>query len=394
MRNVASVLLVAVVAVTVSAIAVQSHVCVELYASEKDAAEALKGLAANNGVFKNSHSSNRYWVGDVYGLFDIKPRGGKDVGGMKIAAKSVCNADGAVLSRKINPLNKDDKKSKQVHFDTDMAPPDKPTSYSGYLFSVLTEYQEHVGGELMYIRYDTEGEKVTWLNPGRWGYIAYPQKYGTKGRLAFKIEAHASGRVYKRDPGDNIDFAKANTYSRWEQDPLCSGWNKDDGKYKPSVDAKFETVITVFVAKFESVKKNYGNTKFQKSMEELKEIFEKINKEFKKSELVHFTMLQNGVRYLKLCEKITKKEFSKCRDYYFRLATEFITLTEKLLQGDAKCGLKHKEAGTLECPFCDGQGKCNVEKCGEACNSCYGTGLCLSCFGEGTIDCPVCKLVK
>ena len=222
-------IVIAIIAI-IAAIAIPGILQATRSGNERNAAESLKGLGANIGAFKNSHTSNRYWVGDVYGLFDIKPRTGADVGGMKIAEKSVCNADGSVLSRAVNPINAGlgPGGSWAVEFDTSMAPPTSADAKSGYLFRALSEFQENVAGTLTYLRYDTEGGTVTRLNPGRFGYVAYPQNYGGGGRQCFKMEAQTSGRVYKRDPGTTPTFAVADTYSRWEQDPLVSGWTKTE----------------------------------------------------------------------------------------------------------------------------------------------------------------------
>ena len=224
-------IVIAIIAI-IAAIAIPGILQATRSGNERNAAESIRALGTNCELFKNQHSSNRYWVGDVYGLFDIKPRadGAVPVGGMKISEKSVCNADGAPISRAINPLNSGlgPGASWEVYFDTSMAPSASPDAKSGYLFRVLSEYEENVSGVLTYLRYDTEGATITWLNPGRWGYLAYPQNYGGGGRLCFKNESQTTGRVYKRDPGTTPTFAAADTYSRWEQDPLVTGWAKSD----------------------------------------------------------------------------------------------------------------------------------------------------------------------
>lgn len=221
-------IVIAIIAI-IAAIAIPGILQATRSGNERNAAESLKALAANNGAFKNTHSSANYWASDIYGLFDIKPRSGADVGGVKIVEKSVANADGRILSRATNPYNPG-LGNKEVHFDVSMAPPATADAKSGYLFRGLEEYQENVGGVLTYIRYDTEGATVTRLNPGRWGYVAYPQNYGGGGRQCFKMEAQTSGRVYKRDPGTTPTFAAADTYSRWEQDPLAAAtpWTKTE----------------------------------------------------------------------------------------------------------------------------------------------------------------------
>lgn len=400
MRLVSTSLVIVLVALVVSAISIQTFNTCEIQSAEKNAAESLKALAANNGTFKNVHSSACYWVGDVYGLFDIKPRSGMDLGGMKICEKSIANADGLVLSRATNPYNAG-MGDKEVHFDVSIAPPSSSEAKKGYFFRALIEHEE--GKE--WKRYDTEKDTITRLNPARFGYIAYPQKYGKSGKNVFKIETSTSGVVYKIDPGDNLTFAKADTYSRWEKNPTDSKWQKDDGKYS-TISDKFTKEIAVLSAEYDKVKKSYekDQTEFQKGIKELTTAFQKICDENKEDiESSSVTIFKKGIKFLSISAKISRKDCQKYSEFWFNIGNQLVEASIKIAKGDkAVCGLKHVKSdspwasGMIECPLCDGKGVCQSEKCDGSsfCPSCRGFVICLFCIGEGTTYCQVCSSIR
>lgn len=220
------ILVVIVIIAILAAIAIPSLLETTKSANQVNAAESLRSIAASAQLFKQNHSSSKYWVGDIYGLYDIKPNPEKS-GGLQVIDATLANADGAPLPHLESGYNTN-KGVDFVKFDSTLSPPSTPQHKSGYLFRVLQEYDISGEGPSEWSRYDTQLDAVTYLNSNRFGYLAYPSQYGSAGRFVFKMETATAGKVYKRDPGQDINFKTPSTYTRWEKDPMraTTPWSK------------------------------------------------------------------------------------------------------------------------------------------------------------------------
>ncbi len=362
----------------------------EQSSSERNAADSLRFIATGNLRFNKDHSSAKYWVGDVYGLYRIRAREPKKdeiIDGMKMIEKSTADADGAVLAKA-----PDNKGSDVISYDPKLTHPEKPKSHKGYFFRVLQDVIPW-GDEKA-----TKYHEGSGLNATRWGYIAYPEKYAKGYRLCFKIEAETSGKIYKRDPAFDIEFKEGSTYTRWESKVLESGWSlEDQGPPKPDKD--FVKEIEGFVSKFNETKKDYkeGGEKFQKGVKELSDKLQKLAEQYKEDpESIEYALarfLDRGVKYLSLCCKVNSQEFSKLRDYYFRVADEIMSIADKVKENPLQAlqTVTQSMKFFADCPMCEGNGLCIRAKCDDLCILCGGSKVCRFCFGEGEVLSPLYK---
>lgn len=177
------------------------------------------------------------------------------------------------------------------------------------------------------------------------------------------------------------------------------GFLPNHGRYipqdQPNSDSNFVTGMSVFLSKFDEVKKAYrkDSEKFQNGLKEMNEVFKKIYDKHKDQKYAHLVLLEKGIKYLQMVERSMSKESVNFCDYCFNVASEFISLAERL-DSNAKCCLKHKEKHQLGCPVCDGKGVCKDPNCDgkKFCQSCLGTKQCLFCIGGGKVTCPVCTM--
>ncbi len=210
-------IVIAIIAI-IAAIAIPGILSATKGANERNAAESLRSIATGTTRFQKDHSSGKYWIGDVFGLWRIKPRTGADVVGMKHIDVTVANADGLVVAAPVNTG------IDQIEYDATLTPPAAAQAKGGYLFRALVDWQDALTTQ----SYNVSG---TQLSPSRWGFITYPETYGQGGRTCYKMETVTSGKVYKRDPGSGFgaaSFTPPTTYTRWENDVIAAGWSGSD----------------------------------------------------------------------------------------------------------------------------------------------------------------------
>jgi hypothetical protein len=83
---------------------------------------------------------------------------------------------------------------------------------SGYLFVALESCEVEVGKWKPY--HDGSGR-----SDARYGFCAYPERYGVSGRLTFIISE--SGTVYRKDTGGKPPAG-------YPMDPVAAGWSPSE----------------------------------------------------------------------------------------------------------------------------------------------------------------------
>jgi prepilin-type N-terminal cleavage/methylation domain-containing protein len=191
--------------------------------NERNASGSLKTLLSAQQTFKNSdmdqNAISDYWTRDVAGLRYVTPAGSSKM--IELIPLDIALADGDTVPGGVI-----------------YAPPSYHVSSpkSGYWYQMHKYYEEPAGARVSY----------PFQHPDRWSAIAYPDRYGSSGRLVFILSEH--GTQYKRDPGDGNNVCQTfplkgmgatsavlvPTYDTFPMDPMTSSpvavgpWSKLD----------------------------------------------------------------------------------------------------------------------------------------------------------------------
>jgi prepilin-type N-terminal cleavage/methylation domain-containing protein len=167
-------IVIAIIAI-IAAIAIPSILAAIRAANERNASGSLRQMSSVEITFKTSdfdqNGINDYWVGDVAGLHFTTVTGSSRIALIEL---SVALADG-------------DSNSGWTGF--------RASPKSGYWYCAQTGYSS--GGAAV----NFSGN----LDVDRFAFLAYPNSYGSSGRLLFIV--NEGGTMYKKDPGSEAAFA-------------------------------------------------------------------------------------------------------------------------------------------------------------------------------------------
>lgn len=190
--------------------------------NERRGAAALRQIANAEAAFRSQDSDNNgrndYWTGDVSGLYRIAPSASADP--IKLIDYDTALADGRRL-RELRP-------GEPFSFRTDALPNEASRALSGYHFQTLESFETR----------DAVNQPLndgTGHHAERFGFIAYPESYGSSGQLCWMISE--SGLLYVRNPRTNAFIlgkpptaklrpALETDYTEIPLDPAAAGWQK------------------------------------------------------------------------------------------------------------------------------------------------------------------------
>lgn len=169
-------IVIAIIAI-IAAIAIPGIIAAMRTANERNASASLKGITAVQVTFKSSDSDmngvNDYWTADIAGLHWIRPTGASTPIGMIELPMAL--ADGNVNAVAIQNAGNS---VPATHLSSPK---------SSYWFQAQLDYNPSGATETAY------GTQ----NVDRFSFIAYPNSYGTSGKLVFIVSE--GGAMYKRD---------------------------------------------------------------------------------------------------------------------------------------------------------------------------------------------------
>jgi prepilin-type N-terminal cleavage/methylation domain-containing protein len=176
-------IVIAIIAV-IAAIAIPGILAATRAANERNASGSLRQMSATQVRFKSSDADsnfiNDYYTADVAGLYYLTPTGGGQIRFIELA---VALADGNTVPT-------------DWTFAAHQSSPK-----AGYWFQTLPGYEDPPGAMVAY------GTR----HPDRFGYIAYPNAYGSSGRLCFIL--NEGGTIYKKDPGAQATYVSTTPLS-------------------------------------------------------------------------------------------------------------------------------------------------------------------------------------
>ena len=162
--------------------------------NEREASVALKSLTTAEAQLPSSPSPDRFWVGDVSGLYRLLGKSAPRIP-IRLIGSSVAEADASpIASQELAPHS---------------VP--SPIPYSGYLFIALAKYE----GEGTILAYDQGSH---WNREG-FGFCAYPADYPRSGRKTFITSE--GNEVWEQDTG-----GKPPAFFPYQ--PGQSGWTRPD----------------------------------------------------------------------------------------------------------------------------------------------------------------------
>jgi prepilin-type N-terminal cleavage/methylation domain-containing protein len=168
-------IVIAIIAI-VAAIAIPGILVATRTANENNASSSLKQVSNAETLFRSSDSDgngiNDYWCADVKGLYYIALTG--TTNNIRLIELSMALADG----------NPDPGSPIDYTLPADALGSPK----AGYWFQAVSGYENPIGTANAFGRRNTD----------KFGFIVYPNSYGSSGKLVFIIsESHS---IYKRDP--------------------------------------------------------------------------------------------------------------------------------------------------------------------------------------------------
>lgn len=175
-------IVIAIIAI-IAAIAIPGILGATRAANERNASGSLRQFGSIQVTYKSADSDQNliadYWTADVKGLYFIAA-GTPTPSPIRLIEISVAAADAR--------MNPDAGYSASNPAATVL--PSSPKS--GYWYTHLTNYEEPKG---------TTNNAYGARNTDRFGYLAFPNAYGSSGRLVFIV--NEGGTMFKKDPGSS-----------------------------------------------------------------------------------------------------------------------------------------------------------------------------------------------
>lgn len=206
-------IVIAIIAI-IAAIAIPSILAATRAANERNASGSLKQFSSIEITFKTSDSDgnkiNDYWVTDVAGLYYVTPTASAQIRMIEI---SVCLADGNTVP---------------ASWITAPLAPHNSNPKAGYWYQALINFEDYNGTTYVPVTYAS-------TNVDRFGFIAYPNSYGSSGKLVFII--NEGGTMFKKDPaaGGNVVSTAPATGSTDTGAVLNTTIHYDTFPYDPNV---------------------------------------------------------------------------------------------------------------------------------------------------------------
>lgn len=191
--------------------------------NERQAARALRQIAAAEASFRSEDSDRNgrhdYWTGDVSGLYRIAPSGSAEP--IRLIPVDTALADGRRLRQP--------PRGQPFTFFKDALPDEASKPFSGYYFQTLETFETNDAANQPF----NDG---TGLHSDRFGFLAYPEAYGSSGQLCWIVGE--SGVLYVRNPRTGAFIlghpptAKLRPisdtdYTEYPLDPVAAGWQKE-----------------------------------------------------------------------------------------------------------------------------------------------------------------------
>ena len=186
-------IVIAIIAI-LAAVGVPSILGATRVSNERNASSSLKGLNSIEMTFRSSDAEqngvNDFWTSDVAGLYYLTP--GAASGRLLLIEFSVAIADGNtnpnLAGATWTPL-----------------PQHKSSPKAGYWFQALLNYENPLDTAVAYSQSGISSGR----NLDRYGFIAYPNAYGSSGRMCFVL--NESGTMFKRDPASQPNYLSGGT---------------------------------------------------------------------------------------------------------------------------------------------------------------------------------------
>jgi prepilin-type N-terminal cleavage/methylation domain-containing protein len=176
-------IVIAIIAI-IAAIAIPGILSATRAANERNASGSLKQFGSIEVTFKSSDSDqnaiNDYWTADVKGLYFIAI-GTPNPAPIRMVEISVAAADA-------NP-------DAGTDYTNPLASVLSNSPKAGYWYIVLTGWEEPKG---------TTTNVYGRRNVDRFGHCAFPNAYGSSGRLVFIM--NEGGTMFKKDPGNTAAY--------------------------------------------------------------------------------------------------------------------------------------------------------------------------------------------
>lgn len=151
--------------------------------NERDASSALKMLSSANADFRandrDRNQVNDFWAGDVAGLYYVKTGQKGTDQEIRLISSGIAEADTAPLKPQVP----------------------HPIPYKGYFFVALQGDDEVKGTEEEFYKRDTGGNREMGRvhNLAKFGFCAFPEKYGVTGRHTFIV--NENNTIFRTDNG-------------------------------------------------------------------------------------------------------------------------------------------------------------------------------------------------
>lgn len=219
-------IVIAIIAI-IAAIAIPGILGAMRAANERNASGSLKQLGSAEVTFKTSDSDqngiNDYYTNDVAGLHWVSGGGSA----IRMVDLAVALADGDTT-----PWTAQQQWFSATHLSSPKA---------GYWFQVLDGYEVTQSNGLWY------GDR----NVDRFGFISYPNSYGSSGRLVFMLSE--GGTMIKKDPGVllNVVYTNAPQTGVANTGAILKSWGNGYGHFPLDPFAPGSTLVAASWSKMD-----------------------------------------------------------------------------------------------------------------------------------------------